>query len=295
MRSWTSSRATAAGGSRLNADRTTRAHAPRVFTTRELARLARLSPARVRRCVQAGFLRPRRGPRRRFEYDFRDVLLLRATRTLLDARIGPRRVAELLAELRRQLPQGGELVGLDLKIEGDRVVVRRGGQPWQAESGQLLLDFAGPRRSSDVHSLAPDDDHEAYRAFSRALALEEVSPREAILAYKEALRRDPEAVPVHVNLGRLEHQLGHLAVAEAHYLEALRLDPEEATAAFNLAVLAEDQGKTRLAIRRYQQLLAFAPGAADAHQRLARLYARIGRHTDARAHTRSYRRLLRPG
>jgi tetratricopeptide (TPR) repeat protein len=256
--------------------------------------LAQLSPARVRRCVQAGFLRPRRGLRRRFEYDFRDVLLLRATRTLLDARIGPRRVAELLAELRKQLPQGKELAGLDLKIDGDGVVVRQGGHRWQAESGQMLLDFEGPRRSSEVKSLVEDDDHEAYRAFTRALALEEVSPREAIFAYKEALRRDPEAVPVLVNLGRLEHQLGQLDVAEAHYQEALRLDPEEATAAFNLAVLAEDQGKTRIAIRRYQQLLSFAPGTADAHQRLARLYARIGRHGDARTHMRSYRRLLRP-
>jgi Tfp pilus assembly protein PilF len=277
----------------LNADRT-RAQAPRVFTTRELARLAQLSPARVRRCVEAGFLRPRRGLRRRFEYDFRDVLLLRATRTLLDARIGPRRVAELLAELRRQMPQGREIGGLDLKIDGDHVVVRHAGHRWQADSGQMLFDFEGPRRASEVHSLVEDDDHEAYRAFTRALALEEVSPREAILLYQEALRRDPEAVPVHVNLGRLEHQLGRHATAETHYLEALRLDPEEETAAFNLAVLAEDQGKTRLAIRRYMQLLAFAPGTADAHQRLARLYARIGRHTDARTHMRSYRRLLRP-
>jgi tetratricopeptide (TPR) repeat protein len=266
----------------------------RTFTTRELARLAHISPARVRRCVHAGFLTPRRGSRRRYEYEFADLLLLRATRALLEARVGPRRVAELLAELRRKLPRGREVATLDLKTEGGRVLVREGHHRWQADSGQLLLDFDRPRRARDVHSLVDDDGREAYRSFSRALALEEVSPREAIHAYHEALRRDPEAVPVLVNLGRLEHEVGHFDTAERHYLEALRLDPEERTAAFNLAVLAEDRGRLRLAIRRYHQLLAIAPDAADVHQRLSRLYAQIGRHVEARAHRRSYRRLLRP-
>jgi len=278
----------------LSAERDPSPDPRRIFTTREVARLARISPARVRRCVRAGFLRPRRGARRRFEYEFGDLLLLRATRALLDARVGPRRVAELLAELRRKLPRERDLATLDLKAEGDRVLVREGRHRWQAGSGQMLLDFDRPRRTSDVHSLVEDDGRETYRSFSRALALEEVSPQEAIRAYHETLRRDPEATPVHVNLGRLEHELGHLDAAERHYLEALRLEPEERTAAFNLAVLAEDRGRPHLAIRRYQQLLAIVPDAADAHQRLAELYAKIGRHAEARAHRRRYRKLLRP-
>jgi tetratricopeptide (TPR) repeat protein len=278
----------------LSADRGHRAEPRRVFTTREVAHLARISPARVRRCVRAGFLKPRRGARRRFEYDFADLLLLRATRALLEARVGPRRVAELLAELRRKLPGDRELATLDLKAEGDRVLVKEGLHRWHADSGQLLFDFDGPRRTRGVYSLVEDDGREAYRSFSRALALEEVSPREAIHAYQEALRRDPDAVPAHVNLGRLEHERGHLDAAEKHYLEALRLEPEERTAAFNLALLAEDRGKWKLAIRRYQQLLLIAPNAADVHQRLARLYSKIGRHAESRSHMRRYRRLLRP-
>jgi tetratricopeptide (TPR) repeat protein len=277
----------------LSAERRHRSDARRIFTTREVARLAQISPARVRRCIRDGYLKPRRGLRRRFEYDFADLLLLRATRALLEARVGPQRVAELLAELRRKLPHGRAPTTLDLKADGDGVLVREGRHRWHADSGQMLLDFDGPRRTREVHSLVDDDGSASYRSFSRALALEEVSPQEAIHAYHEALRRDPEAIPVHVNLGRLEHELGRLDTAERHYLEALRLDPDERTAAFNLAVLAEDRGHLRLAIRRYQQLLALAPDAADVHQRLARLYSRIGRHADARGHRRSYRRLLR--
>lgn len=275
----------------MSAERGHRSEARRIFTTREIARLARISPARVRRCVHAGFLNPRRGPRSRFEYAFADLLLLRATRTLLEARVGPRRVAELLAELRRKLPRERDLATLDLRLDADRVLVKEGRHRWLADSGQMLLDFGGPRRTRDVHSLVADDSRDAYRSFSRALALEEISPQEAIRAYHEALRRDPEAIPVHVNLGRLEHELGHLDAAERHYLEALRLEPEERTAAFNLAVLAEDRGRVRLAIQRYRQLLAISPDAADVHQRLARLCSQIGRHADARAHRRAYRKL----
>src|SRR5690606_10512686 len=124
--------------------------------------------------------------------------------------------------------------------------------------------------------------------------LEEISPQDAIRAYREALRYDPEAIPVLVNLGRLEHEAGLYDAAEQHYLEALRLDPDESTASFNLAVLAEDRGDLRLAIRRYEQLLLAAPRLADVHQRLARLYARIGKHDRARTHMRQYRKLARP-
>lgn len=277
----------------MNADRGRRSDPRRVFTTREVARLARLSPERVRRCVHAGFLKPRRGLRRRFEYDFRDLLLLRATRTLLAAGIGPRRLGELLAELQRRVPAGRDLASLDLKVDGDQVLVREGTHRWHADSGQMLFDFEGPRRAPDVRSLVDDDDHEAYRSFSRGLALEEISPREAIRAYREALRLDPEAVPALVNLGRLEHQAGNLPSAERYYLDALRIEPEEPTATFNLAILAEDRGNLRLAVQRYQKLLLGAPHLADAHQRLARLYARLGRHERSREHMRQYRKLLR--
>ena len=77
--------------------------AGRVFTTREIAKLAKLTPQRVRNCVHAGFLHPTRGQRGRFEYSLQDVLVLRATRTLLDANLPPRRIAELIDEI-RQLP-----------------------------------------------------------------------------------------------------------------------------------------------------------------------------------------------
>ena len=262
-----------------------------MYTTAEVARLASLSPARIRRCVHAGLLRPRRGRRRRFEYGFDDLVLVRAIRALLEARIGPRRIAATLREVRRRLGHRADLEGLRLELDSGSVVVRERGKRWEPGSGQLRLPFERPRRAR-VRHIAGDDD-EALRSFARALSLEDVAPREAARAYRDALSSDPEAVPALVNLGRLEHEAGRLAAAERYYLEALRRDPEERTAAFNLAVLAEDQGRLKTAVRRYQRLLLVAGDDAAAHHRLARLLARLGRHAEARLHMRHSRRLLR--
>ena len=267
-----------------------------MFTTQEMARLARLSPSRVRRCVHAGFLTPTRGQRKRFEYSMHDLLILRATRGLLDARLGPQKVAKVIGELRRALPPERELSSVSLTVEGDEVVVSEGARRWRLGSGQLLLGFgAASKRRPVVESITDDDedDRAAYRAFTRGLALEGRAPDDAKEAYREALRLDPTAVPAMVNLGRLEHVGGNLDAAEEHYREALSVDDEERTAAFNLAVLAEDRENPRLAVQRYLAVLEIDADHADSHHRLARLYARLGRQEAARKHTRVYRSLLR--
>lgn len=268
----------------------------KIFTTRQVARLARLSPARVRRCILAGFLSPSRGPRRRYEYTLRDLMTLRAARAMFDARFSPRRVASVLAELQPQIA-GRELSSLTFAIEHGRVVVADGAQRWHADSGQLLLRFeperTGKRRVRALDEADSPDERAAQRAFDRALALEDRSPDDAKSAYRLVLEHDPDVGPAHINLGRLEHESGNFASAEKHYLAALTLSPDEPTTLFNLALLAEDQGETRLAIRRYQHALSAAPGLADAHHRLSSLYQAIGNRAAARRHLLHYRRLLR--
>jgi len=266
-----------------------------MFTTREVARLARLSPARVRRCVHAGILKPTRGRSRRFEYSMRDLLLLRAARELLFARVGPGRLARVLRRLASQLPTGRELESVKFKMVDGEIVASDGRRTWSTDSGQLLLGFRR-RSAASVRRLAEssdDDDTAAYRVFTRGTSLERRAPEEAKAAYREVLRLDAQAVPALVNLGRLEQESGNLAEAERLYRDALAIEPNERSAAFNLAVLAEDQGDIRLAIRRYDQALRVAPDLADAHHRLARLHASMGNREAARRHTLRYRGLLR--
>ncbi|MDG2307386.1 MAG: tetratricopeptide repeat protein [Candidatus Binatia bacterium] len=267
-----------------------------VFTTRDMARLAKLTPSRVRRCVHAGFLMPKRGVRRRFEYSLHDLLVLRATRTLLEARLGPRRVAEVVGDLRAVLPPERDVSSVSLTVEGDEVIVSEGRRRWRLGSGQLLLGFNSPKKRRRVESIVEDDeedDRAAYRAFTRGLAMEQHAAEDAKAAYREALELDPTAVPAMVNLGRLEHVAGNLDEAEQFYRDALLLDEDERTAAFNLGILAEDQSNPRLAIQRYNAVLDIDPDHADTHHRLARLYARLGRRDASRRHTRMYRDLQR--
>ncbi len=265
----------------------------RVFTTREVARLAGLTPSRVRRCVHAGFLHPNRGPRRRFEYTLRDLLVLRATRQLLEARLPPRRIAELVEDLRGQLPEDRDVSSVRLSISGERVLIADGARRW-LDDGQFLLGFDNRRPNATVETIASiDDDRAAYRCFTRGLEWERTSTSAAMSAYREAIELDPSAIPAWVNLGRLEHEAGNHSEAEKLYQAALGLDPEERTALFNLAVLAEDQGDPHGAVRRYSQLLVVDADHVDAHHCLARLYARLGDQDASRRHTRLCRDLLR--
>jgi tetratricopeptide (TPR) repeat protein len=267
----------------------------KVFTTRQVARLAKLSPSRVRRCVYAGFLAPARGSRRRFEYSLRDLMTLRAARVMFDAKFSPRRVAAVLANLQQHI-DGRELSSLTFSIDQGRVMVTDGTQRWHADSGQMLLRFEPPRdRKRRVRALdqadSPDE-MEAQRAFDRALALEDRSPQDAMVAYRTVLAHDASVGPAHINLGRLEHESHNFKAAERHYLAALQLSPDEPTTLFNLALLAEDTGDPRLAVRRYQHVLSVAPDLADAHQRLSALYQSLGDRTAARRHLQHYRRLM---
>jgi tetratricopeptide (TPR) repeat protein len=221
--------------------------------------------------------------------------VLRATRALLDARIGPKRIAEVVRDLRHHLTKDRDVSSLRLSIDGADIVVADAGLRWHLESGQMLLALDRPQRSAPVQATFVEDDRAAYRAFTRGLALEPLALEEAREAYREALRLDPTAVPALVNLGRLEHEAGDLDAAEEHYRAALSIDAEERTAAFNLALVAEDRGQTRVAVQRYRQLLSIDPDHADAHHRLARLLGKLGRQSDARRHMRLYRRLARGG
>ena len=117
-----------------------------------------LSPARLRAYVKAGLLCPQRGEAGELRFSFQDLLLLRTAEGLVTERLPPRRVRDALKKLRQRLPTERPLTGVQLDSDGDQVVVRDGDTAWQADSGQVLLTFDGPRAaatdSGDVRSLA---------------------------------------------------------------------------------------------------------------------------------------------
>ena len=107
----------------------------------DVERMLRLSRSTIRGLISRGFVSPARGPRREYRFSFQDLVILRTARALVQAKVPPRRIGRSLSALRRQLPKSVPLTGLTICSVGNEVVVRKGGDRWQAESGQYLLGF----------------------------------------------------------------------------------------------------------------------------------------------------------
>ncbi|HKW41127.1 MAG TPA: tetratricopeptide repeat protein [Gemmatimonadales bacterium] len=272
------------------------------YSSRDVARLLGLTVAQVRGFARDGFLTPPpgRGTRRKLQFSFQDLVILRTAKALVAARIPTRRIRAALKQLRRELPRGRSLAELRIVAEGDRIVVSDGDTAWNPESGQTHLDFAVSDLASRAAPIARRTAQAARAAegnldaedwYELGLELEAVEPEEARDAYRRALELDAHHADAHVNLGRLLHEQEMIEEAERHYRLALRENPDHATAAFNLGIALEDLDRPGDAIEAYRTALVTDPGLADAHYNVARLYERVGKRAAALRHLSFYRRL----
>jgi tetratricopeptide (TPR) repeat protein len=272
----------------------------RGYTAGDAARLLAISAAQIHAWVRAGFVAPRRGPRGEYRFSFQDLVVLRTAKALRE-RFPARRVKNALDRLRDQLPSGRDLATVRITAEGDDIVVRDGGKAWEPESGQAVLNFDVAALAIEVAPIARRAATEAQRLepgldgddwYGLGCDLEPVDARQARDAYRRALELDPEHFDARVNLGRLLHEAGEYAAAEANYRLALRLRPDDATAAFNLGVALEDMRRPDEALRAYERAISSDPAYADAHYNLAHLYEALGRRHSALRHLQTYRALV---
>ena len=272
----------------------------RSYSVRDVQRVLRLSPAVTRGLIRAGFVKAGRGPRRAYRLSFQDLIVLRAARALIDARIPAKRIRRSLERLRRELPASLPLSGLAISAVGDRVVVRDGETRWQADSGQYLLGLDVTLEEGVLQvvehraepAAAATAAPPALDRFAQGLALENTDPEAAVMAYRQATDENPRNAPAWINLGRLLHVLGRTVEAEEVYRRALGHAGQDPLLLFNQAVLLEDVGKTAAALDAYQAALAGDPDLADCHYNLARLYESLGRQQHAIRHLGEYRRLV---
>ncbi len=270
------------------------------FSTQEVAKILGLPDSKIRSCARAGLLAPARGRDGRLRWSFQDLLLLKTTRGLLDARVPARRIRRMLASLRRQLPGDQAVSSLTIYADGRRVVAWDGAARWQPDSGQFLFNFEAHAVAEDATSaparatvVAPPEpaSRTAEEWFDLASELEANSPDEARHAYEQALALEPALADAHVNLGRLCHQAGEAARAETHYHAAIRLEPRDPVAHFNLAGVLEETQRAAEAVESYRRALAIDPEFADAHYNLGLLLDSLGRRASAMTHLRTARRL----
>jgi len=227
--------------------------------------------------------------------------VLRTAQALASAKVPQRRITRSLKQLRRRLPDAMPLSGLSIEALGDRVVVKDGSRRWRADSGQYVLDFEGDPARGSLSVIASGDAQlasgsgSAEEWFERGCDLERGNVEAAREAYERALRADPAHAGAHVNLGRLLHQVGHLAEGERVYRRAIAVCGEDPLLLYNLGVLLEDMGRKSAAMDAYEKALRADPRLADCHYNLALLCKSLGRPKQELKHMAQYRRLVKPG
>jgi tetratricopeptide (TPR) repeat protein len=270
------------------------------YTTEEVARLLGLSPEQIRSYTRAGFLSPARGARGDLRFTFQDLVLLRAAKGLMAARIPAAQIRGSLRRLKQQLPRGRALSELRITAEGHRVVARDGAVAWNPESGQLVLDFDVARLAQRAAPLARrqaaaarevEDDFDADDWFELGLELEVSAPEDARDAYRRALELDPHHADARVNLGRLLVESDRAEEAETHFRAVVSDHPDHATAWFNLGIALEDRRRPNEAVKAYERAIAADRSLADAYFNLSRLYEQTGKRAAALRNLSKYRLL----
>ncbi len=151
--------------------------------------------------------------------------------------------------------------------------VRLAEAPW----GELLQVFEGALAEIDGQLLLPlhGQDIDADTAFARA----EASEREGDLDsarrwYDLAGRLDENDAVIPFNLGNVLDELGRPREAEIAYRQAIARSPDLADAWFNLGVLKEKMGRDEEALLSYEKAFAVEPTYADALHNAALLLMR---------------------
>lgn len=130
-----------------------------------------------------------------------------------------------------------------------------------------------------VLALEPGNDEARYY---RAIAEFELGRTDAAIhAVQDIARRNPGAVPVHVELGRMLQRAGKLQDARAAFETAAGLAPNEPQIQVllgNVLLLSDDHAG---AAAKYEAALGSQPNLIDARAALAKAYLELGRWADA--------------
>lgn len=272
----------------------TSAEAP--FTLKRVQEMLGLSRTTITGLIEAGFVAPVRGPRNAHRFSFQDMMLLRTAFALQQASIPPRKILRSLAKLKAELPQELPLTGLRITAVGADVAVRDRSGQWQADSGQLLMDFEVSGVAGSVSffpKLAAGEGPASIDWFRRGEALEQTDVAAAEAAYRRAIELNPGRSEPYLNLGAVLCEAGRCGEAVELYEHAAGTVGHDPFIHFNHAIALEDQERFDAAIAAYERALELDGRFSDAHYNLGLLLETLGDGQGALRHFNAYRRLER--
>lgn len=269
------------------------------YSYRDASKILRISSARLRSWERTGLLQPSAVHDGEAALDFRDLAYIKTVLGLLQCGIPLRRIRHNIALIREKMPDLESPLGsLRVWVEGSsRIVLRHGGGLIEP-SGQHVIDFsaAPPTNEREIILLenffdARDDAPEtALDWFERGCLADSSAETydEAIAAYQNAIRIDPNFADAHCNLGTVYYNQGRRKEARACYERATQLDPEHVEGHYNLGSLFEEENQNEAAIRCYKTCIRSDPMYAEAQLNMALLYEKMGMRRRAKEHWHRY-------
>lgn len=257
-------------------------------TINELSRLLKLPGRQLRSWMRAGLIEPVEVVHRLAYFDFRQVSSAKKLCELTAAGVKPQQVRETLEQLRDWLP------GIDMPLaqisllESDgRLLVRLDGERLADACGQLHFDFLTGLAGEPNVVAVGGKTAEAW--FEEALEFEDRGrPAEAVAAYREAIRLEPDDPVLHFNLGNALFACKEVAAAAEHFRQAVERDSCYVEGWNNLGNVLDILEDYEAAIDAYERALQLVPTYADAHYNVAETLVKLGRDNDAARHLRAY-------
>jgi tetratricopeptide (TPR) repeat protein len=223
------------------------------FRMRHVQRMLGVSRTVITQLVAGGFVQPARGHGRETLFSFRDVVMLRTAHSLRKAGIPPRKIVRALENLRATWSPHKDLTAICIAAVGADVAVQDRDGPWDAHTGQLLLDFeptpacGGTGNVTEIQKRrAPDESADAAAREAEG----NVDGAEA--AYRRAIESDRTYLDAYLSLGGLLSECGRYDDAIEVWRSALLENPDHHLLHFNLGVAPEDSGRLEQALIAYR-------------------------------------------
>jgi tetratricopeptide (TPR) repeat protein len=198
-------------------------------------------------------------------------------------------------KLRDEIPRSVHPIGkLRILSDAKTVVVMDAEREYEAESGQLLLDFDVESIEQQIISKLPKSAKKkgltAYEWYLEGCRLDEdeATYAQAEEAYHRAIHMDPTLANAYTNLGNLLYRSGSLMDAKTLYEKAVEVDPDQPEAHYNLGFLDYEEGRLESAGEHFSRAVELDPTFADAHFNVAITLLKLGRTEVARNHLKTY-------